>query len=72
MLGGAVVSLVHGARESTKDIDETFQPKELMREIIADIADKYGLENDWMNKGVSERKSKVVSERFLRKRGEGK
>jgi hypothetical protein len=49
MIGGAVVSLVHGARESTKDIDATFVPKELMREIIEDVATEYGLDNDWMN-----------------------
>jgi predicted nucleotidyltransferase len=49
MVGGAVVSLVHGERESTKDFDVAFQPKELMRDIIEEIAAKYELENDWMN-----------------------
>lgn len=49
MIGGAVVSLVHGARESTKDMDAAFAPKELMREIIEDVAEKYEIESDWLN-----------------------
>ena len=49
MLGGAVVSLVHGERGSTKDIDATYWPKEAIQEIINDMAQEYDLADDWMN-----------------------
>jgi len=52
MTGGAVVTLVHGERDATMDFDVVFTPKEEIRDIIKDIANKYDLDNDWMNNGV--------------------
>ena len=50
--GGAALTLVFEARDSTYDIDAIFIPKEDMREIIKDIADIYMLSEDWLNDGV--------------------
>lgn len=50
--GGAVLAAVYGARESTKDIDALFKPSAEMREIIASIAKKHGLNDDWLNDGL--------------------
>ena len=50
--GGAALTLVWGARNSTYDIDAIFEPKEDMRTIISDIAAAYKLNADWLNDGV--------------------
>lgn len=52
LAGGAVMTLVYGARESTKDIDALFKPSSEMRDIIGKIAKKYNLSNDWLNDSV--------------------
>jgi hypothetical protein len=52
MVGGAALALVHDARSSTYDIDAVFQPSEEMRKIIKQIADKHGLDDDWLNDSV--------------------
>lgn len=52
LAGGAVMALVYGARQSTKDIDALFKPSSEMRKIINDIASDYKLPNDWLNDGV--------------------
>jgi len=50
--GGAALTLVYGARNSTMDIDAAFNPKEVFRDIIKSIGSKYSLNNDWLNDGV--------------------
>jgi len=52
MAGGAALTLVYGARNSTQDIDAAFSPKEAFGDIIKTIGNKYGLRNDWLNDGV--------------------
>lgn len=52
LAGGAVMALVYGARDTTKDIDALFKPSLEMRKIISDIALKYNLPEDWLNDGV--------------------
>lgn len=52
LAGGAVMALVYGARNATKDIDALFKPSTEMRKIINDIASKYNLPEDWLNDGV--------------------
>lgn len=50
--GGAALTLVFNARQSTYDIDAIFRPKEDMRAIIKSIAQEYDINEDWLNDGV--------------------
>ena len=50
--GGAALTLVFNARDSTYDIDAIFEPKEDMRKIIIDIANANDLDYDWLNDGL--------------------
>jgi len=50
--GGAALTLVFQARNSTYDIDAIFEPKEDMRKIIKDVAQANGIDDDWLNDAV--------------------
>lgn len=50
--GGASICLVHGARDSTKDIDALFEPKNTIHHIAKNIAEDNGLTKGWLNDGV--------------------
>lgn len=52
LFGGTVMCLVYNARPSTRDIDAVFEPKQKMYKIAEDIANKYGLDSDWLNDSV--------------------
>jgi hypothetical protein len=52
MVGGAVMSLVYFARESTKDIDALFAPKAEMYAAIESIAKTELLPDGWLNDAV--------------------
>lgn len=52
LFGGAVICLCYNARMSTKDIDAIFRPKDLIYDIIKDIAEEENLPYDWLNDGV--------------------
>ena len=51
--GGAAMTLVYDARDSTYDIDALYKPKEVMEAIINEIAKEYGLSRQWLNDDVS-------------------
>ena len=44
--GGAALTLVYNARDSTRDIDAIFHPKEDMTRIIRSMADEYNINQD--------------------------
>jgi hypothetical protein len=52
LTGGAAMCLVHSARDMTKDIDALYEPKAVINEIAAAIAEREGLPSGWLNDGV--------------------
>lgn len=52
LTGGAVMCLVHSARDMTKDIDALYEPKNDINRLVEDMADEYGLPKNWLNDSV--------------------
>jgi hypothetical protein len=52
VVGGAAVALAYDARRSTRDIDAVFEPKLVIYELAAALADERGLPAGWLNDGV--------------------
>ena len=52
LTGGAVMCLVHSARDMTKDIDALYEPKSEINTLIEKIAIEHGLPRNWLNDSV--------------------
>ncbi|MGI8884926.1 MAG: DUF6036 family nucleotidyltransferase [Pyrinomonadaceae bacterium] len=50
--GGAAMCLAFKARPATKDVDPIFEPVKVIRGAINKIAEKYGLNEGWLNFAV--------------------
>jgi hypothetical protein len=54
LTGGAVMCLVHSARDMTKDIDALYEPKSKINDLVEEIAAKYDLPKGWLNDSVKD------------------
>lgn len=52
IFGGAAMVLAFDARESTRDVDAIFVPKQEVLECAQQVSDEMGLDVDWLNDGV--------------------
>lgn len=52
LTGGASMCLVHSARDSTKDIDALYEPKDIINRIANKIAEQENLSAGWLNDSV--------------------
>src|ERR1041384_1933770 len=54
-VGGAVMVLAFGARQSTRDVDAVIiEPREarLVRDLVARVAEEFDWPSDWLNDGA--------------------
>lgn len=49
LVGGAAMSLGHGGRRTTRDVDARFEPTTVIRDAAQTIAREHGLRDDWLN-----------------------
>ncbi len=52
IFGGAAMVLAFDARESTRDVDGIFVPKQDVIASARQVAEEFGFEPDWLNDGV--------------------
>ncbi len=52
VVGGAAIALAFDERRSTRDIDAVFEPKLIVYEEAARVADELRLPDGWLNDGV--------------------
>jgi hypothetical protein len=52
VVGGAAIALAFDERRATRDIDAVFEPKLIVYEEAAAVADELGLPEGWLNHGV--------------------
>jgi len=65
LYGGAVFTLVYGARDATKDVDAVIRPREVGQQLAAKVANELGLPDDWLNDDVRQFLAEKESKRRL-------
>ncbi|RXK54586.1 hypothetical protein ESB00_01410 [Oleiharenicola lentus] len=54
LYGGAVFTLVYGAREATKDVDAVVRQSAVAQKLARQVAKELGLPEDWLNDDVKQ------------------
>lgn len=52
IVGGAAMALAYDHQRMTRDVDALFAPAREVRDIAAELAERHGLEPDWLNDGA--------------------
>ncbi len=52
IFGGTVMMPAYNLRGGTKDVDATFQPREELQPLIAEVAVELNLASDWLNDNI--------------------
>jgi hypothetical protein len=52
LVGGAALALAYDATRATRDLDAVFLPAEVVREAAFTLAERHGLQSDWLNDAV--------------------
>lgn len=52
VVGGAAIALAYDSRRSTRDIDGVFEPKAVVYEAAAEVAEQLALSPGWLNDAV--------------------
>jgi hypothetical protein len=52
LVGGAAIALCFDARRATRDLDAVFAPTDSVRRAAASVAEREGLDPDWLNDAV--------------------
>ncbi len=52
LVGGAAIALCFDSRRATRDLDAIFAPTDSVRQAAATVADREGLDPDWLNDAV--------------------
>jgi hypothetical protein len=52
LVGGAAMALAYDTRRATRDLDGVFEPKQIVYEAAARVAEARGLPEDWLNDAV--------------------
>ena len=52
LVGGAAIAVAYDARRATADVDAVFVPTSEVRSAAQRIAERLGLDEDWLNDGV--------------------
>lgn len=52
LVGGAAMAVAYDRSRATRDLDAVFEPKEVVYEAAARVAEQEGLADDWLNDAV--------------------
>lgn len=55
VVGGAAMALAYNADRASADIDETFEPREVVLAAAAEVARRRNLQRNWLSEGVRDR-----------------